>query len=59
METFSFSPRLNLVEEGKRLLAVNSFETTNMVFKITNENNSISINILGHRSSRGSAETIH
>ena len=38
MQTFSFNPPINLVEEGKRLLAVSAFECTNYVFNITNEN---------------------
>ena len=45
METFSFSPPINLIEEGKWLLAVTSFEATNSVFTIANENNSFSISI--------------
>ena len=48
MQTFSFNPPLNLVEEGKWLLGVSSFECTNSVFNITNENNSFSIIIPGH-----------
>ena len=48
MQTFSFNPPINLVEEGKWLLAVSSFECTNSVFNITNENNSFSILIKGH-----------
>ena len=48
MQTFSFNPPMKLVEEGKWLLAVSSFECTNSVFKITNENNSFSIIIQGH-----------
>ena len=48
MQTFSFNPSINLVEEGKWLLAVTSFECTNSVFNITNENNSFSIIIPGH-----------
>ena len=43
MQTFSFNPPIIFVEEGKRLLAVSSFECTNSVFNITNENNSFSI----------------
>ena len=38
MQTFSFIPPLNLVEEGKWLLGVSSLECTNTVFNITNEN---------------------
>ena len=48
MQTFSFSPSINLLEEGKWLLAVSSFECTNSVLNITNENNSFSIIIPGH-----------
>ena len=47
MPTFSFNPPIKLVE-GKWLLAVSSFECTNSVFNITNENNSFSIIIPGH-----------
>ena len=35
MQTFSFSPQINLVEEGKWLLAVSSFDCTISVFNIT------------------------
>ena len=45
MQNFSFHPPINLVEEGKWLLAVTSFECTNSVFNITIENNSFSISI--------------
>ena len=48
MQTFSFNPPIILVEECKWLLAVKSFENTNSVFNITNENNSFSIIIQGH-----------
>ena len=48
MQTFSFNPPIYLVEEGKWLLGVSSFECTNSVFNITNENNSFSIIIPGH-----------
>ena len=37
MENFSFDPPINLVEEGKWLLAVTFFEATNSVFNITDE----------------------
>ena len=39
-QTFSFNPPLNLVEEGKWLLTVSSFECEKSFFNITNENNS-------------------
>ena len=45
---FSFNPPINLVEKGKWLLAVSSFECMNSVFNITKENNSFSIIIPGH-----------
>ena len=48
MQTFSFNPPINLVEEGKWLLGKSSLECTNSVFNITNENNSFSIIIPGH-----------
>ena len=47
METFSFNPPINLTEEGKWLIAVTSFETTNSVFNITNEDNSFPIIVPG------------
>ena len=47
-QTFSFNPSINLVEEGKWLLAVSLFDCTNSVFNITIENNSFSISIPGH-----------
>ena len=47
-QTFSFNPPINLVKEDKRLLAVSSFECTNSVFIITDDNNSFSIIIPAH-----------
>ena len=35
-QTCSFNSSINLVEEGKWLLAVSLFDCTNSVFKITN-----------------------
>ena len=58
MQTFSFNPPINLVGEGKWLLAVSSFECTNSVFKITNENNSFSIIIPGHYETESAEKTI-
>ena len=40
MQTFSFNPPINLIEEGKWLMAVSLFDCTNSVFNVTNENNS-------------------
>ena len=47
-QIFSFSPPINLVEEGKCLIGVSSFVCTYSVFNITNKNNSFSITIAGH-----------
>ena len=47
-QTFSFNPPINLIEEGKWLMAVSLFDCTNSVFNITNENNSFSTIIPGH-----------
>ena len=58
MQTFSFNPPINLVEEGKWLLAVSSFECTNSVFNINNENNSFSIIIPGHYQTEFAEKTI-
>ena len=58
MQTFSFNPPINLIEEGKWLLAVSSFECTNSVFNITNENNSFSIIVPGHWENELSEKTI-
>ena len=46
MDTFSFNLPMNLYEEGKWLLAVTSFEPTNSVFNIIDENNNFSISTL-------------
>ena len=59
METFSFNPRIILVEEGKWLVGVTSFEATISVFHITDKNNSFSISIPGYWFSRGSVETVN
>ena len=58
MQTFSFNPPINLIEEDRWLLAVSSFECTNSVFNITNENNSFSIIIPGHYQNKYDEETI-
>ena len=46
-QMFTFNPSINLVED-KWLLAVSSFECTNSLFNITDENNSFSIIIPAH-----------
>ena len=48
LQTFSFNPPMNLVEEGKWSLGLSSLECTNSVFNKTNENNSFSITIPDH-----------
>ena len=58
-QTFSFNPPINLIEEDKWLLAVSSFECTNSVFKITDENNSFSIIIPGHYQNESDEKTIN
>ena len=57
-QTFSFSPPINLIEEGKWLLGVTSLECTNSVFNITNENNSFSITIPDHWQTKSDEETV-
>ena len=59
MQTFSFHPPINLVGEGKWLLAVSSFERTNSVLNKTNENKSFSISISGHWNSDDGEELIN
>ena len=58
MQTFSFIPPINLIDEDKWLLAVSSFECTNSVFNITNDNNSFSIIIQGHWETEVAEKTI-
>ena len=58
MQTFSFNPPINLVEEGKWLMALSSFECTNSVFNITNESNSFSIIIPGHYQNKSDEKAI-
>ena len=56
MDTFSFSPAINFLEEGKWLLAVTSFEATNSVFNITDEMNSFSVSTPNHWNSEDGEE---
>ena len=58
MQTFSFNPPLNLVEEGKWMMAVSLFDCTNYVFIITEDNNSFSIIIPGHYQNESAENTI-
>ena len=55
---FSFSPPINLLEEGKWLLGVTAFEATNPVFNISNENNCFSFTIPDHWETESAEETI-
>ena len=48
LHKFSFNPPIILLEEAKWLLFVSSFECTNSVYNINDENNSFAINIPGH-----------
>ena len=57
-ENFSFSPPINLVQEGKWLLGVTYFECTNSVFVITNEHNSFSVTIPGHWQTESAEKTV-
>ena len=57
-QTFSFNPPINLVEEGKWLLGVSSFEVTNSIFNITNENYSFSNTMSGHWIRENAQQTI-
>ena len=58
IQTFSFNPPINLVEEGKWMMAISLFDCTNSVYNITNENNSFSIIIPGHYQNKSDEETI-
>ena len=57
-QSFSFNPPINLVDEDKWLLGVSSFECTNSVFNINNENNSFSIIVPGHYETESDQKTI-
>ena len=58
IETISFSPALNLLEEGKWLLVVTFSEATNSVFDLTDENNSFSFTIAGQWDSNSAEKTL-
>ena len=59
MEASSFSPRINLNGDGEWLLAVTSFERTNCVFNIIDENNSFSNSTLTYQTAIGGEETFN
>ena len=56
MQTVSFNPPINLVEEGKWLLK-QPFKATNSVFDTTDENNSFPITTPGHWNSESAEKT--
>ena len=58
MQNSSFNPPINLVEEGKWLLAVSSLGCKNSVFNITIENNSFPVIIPGHYQNKSDEKTI-
>ena len=58
MQTFPFSPPINLVEECKWLSRVSSFECINSVFNIKNDSNSFSVTILGPWETKSAEKTI-
>ena len=58
MQSFSFSPPMNLIEGGTWILAVSSFECTYSVYNITKENNSFSITVPSHWESKSAEKTI-
>ena len=58
MQTFSSNRPINLLGEGKWLIAVSSFECKNSVFNITNDSNSFSIIIPGHYQTKSAEKAI-
>ena len=58
LQTFSFNLPIKIFEEGKWLIGVTSFEWTNTVFNITDENNSFSIIIPDHYQNKSDEKTI-
>ena len=58
MQIFSFNPPINLVEDGKWLLEVSSFDCTNSVFNITDKIKSFSITLPCHWKSKSAEKTI-
>ena len=59
MQTFSFNPPINLVEESKWLMVLSLFDCTNSVYNITNENNSFSIIIPVHYETESAEKIIN
>ena len=56
MQTISLNLQINLFEEGKWLLTETSFEATNSVFHITNENQCFSISTASHWNAKDGKE---
>ena len=59
MEKVSFSTPINLVEEGKGLSGVSSFECTNSIFNITNEHNLLSFTVPGTKTAEKSLDELN
>ena len=59
MQSFSFNPPINIVEEGKWFLGVSSFECTYSLFNVTDGNNRFFVSIPGHWSSEDGEELIN
>ena len=59
MQTFPFIQPINLLEKGKWLLAVSSFECTNSVFNITDEIKMFSITIPGQWQTKSDEKTFN
>ena len=55
---FSFWPPIGLFEEGIWLFGMTSFEVTNSVFIVTDENNTFSITRPSYWTSRGGTEMV-
>ena len=58
MQIFPFSPPINLTERSKWSLGRTSFDCTNSVFNITDENKSFSITIPDHWENKSAEKTI-
>ena len=59
IQTFSFNPPINLIEESKWVMAVSLLDCTNSVYNIANENNSFSIFIPGHYQTKFAEQVIN
>ena len=59
LEFVSFSPPINFAEKSKWLLTVTSFQATNSILQLIDENNSFSISTPGHWSREEGEELIN